>query len=114
MQDGSPSFENCRFEGNTTHLGHGGGMQIYGHSVPVIRDCTFAGNTCISGSVDATGAGLSNDAVAEIVVERCLFENNVNRRRTGRARTRSSRARCSRTASRPPSLRRSTGRAAVR
>lgn len=76
--NGSPTITNCRFTGNVSHLGDGAGLYNTGSSSPLIEDCVFLYNICISGGdIEALGAGLAHDAQTPLTVRRCLFEGNA-------------------------------------
>jgi hypothetical protein len=62
---------------NSTFLGNGGGMYNY-NSSPSISSCTFANNTCASGSSSnsSNGAGMYNSNASPVITN-CTFSNNT-------------------------------------
>jgi cysteine-rich repeat protein len=63
----SPTFANCRIEGNTASH-HGGGAHVEG-GAPIFVNCIFSGNWSYS------NGGLSS-ATSSVLLERCIIHNN--------------------------------------
>jgi predicted outer membrane repeat protein len=61
---------NCRFQGNYTISGDGGGLFSYDGSEPFVSGCTFSGNFAVQGGAICTEY-MSNATIVD-----CLFYNN--------------------------------------
>ncbi len=71
----SPSFTNCRFEGNTADEGGGGLVVLYYGSIRLDR-CTFVGN--VSRHNRGGGCGVGHELLGELSAEftDCVFSGN--------------------------------------
>lgn len=69
---GSPSFERCRFENNTSHFG--GAISIEKNASVSLIDCEFGSNQTTK-NYDAT-AGALLCMNSKLTLRDCLFENN--------------------------------------
>ncbi len=75
----SPSFTNCRFEGNTA--GAGGGLAVMYYGSPRLDRCTFVGNVSSGGGGCAVGEELMGELSAEFTD--CVFSANSAERGGG-------------------------------
>jgi len=72
VRDSSPTVRDCRIDGN--HGGDGAGIEVIGHSSPLIERCTITGNVATS-----YGGGLfvATPAGTQVIVSECTIAGNV-------------------------------------